>query len=398
MPLNNPSPNFALLSSFNARTWSGVNVFDRGSNNVTLPTFAIGEGIYEDAISFLNGRGSESGFAMSDLLQTSSNFGTNWSITINSSDKVLISCDDSFKVRLKDGDDILGVGSSTYGTAATSFTSPNDWTRGSNLKDSQYEFQNAAGSITFSFDITGKLNVQDLIVAIRERGTTNDVDDVNTSNNLEKLDLNVNTASNYIKWYLNDNGHVECMYFSAIDDVDWVSTTFRDRLGFSGSESPSGTLIKTLTADHPLPGSLFPSRPYQRHHLQTDTITQARRKIGGGYTSNFVGSYIQSILDFDLDALLDEKDLYRHFTNNFVGYIPSGERINFYQGWGDSRRALITSDIDVSQPAYDLLYTSEDNGDQGRIRASIVNNGMISLAYPNRLRRRVPVSMTLEHL
>jgi len=398
MPLNNPSPNFALLSSFNARTWSGVNVFDRGYNNVTLPTFAIGEGIYEDAISFLNGRGSESGFAMSDLLQTSSNFGTNWSITINSSDKVLISCDDSFKVRLKDGDDILGVGSSTYGTAGTSFTSPNDWTRGSNLKDSQYEFQNAAGSTAFSFDITGKLNVQDLIVAIRERGTTSDIDDVNTSNNLEKLDLNVNTASNYIKWYLNDNGHVECMYFSAIDDVAWVSTTFRDRLGFSGSESPSGTLIKTLTADHPLPGSLFPSRPYQRHHLQTDTITQARRKIGGGYTSNFVGSYIQSILDFDLDALLDEKDLYRHFTNNFVGYIPSGERINFYQGWGDSRRALITSEIDVSQPAYDLLYTSEDNGDQGRIRASIVNNGMISLAYPNRLRRRVPVSMTLEHL
>ena len=397
MPLNNPSPNFALLSSFNARTWSGVNVYDRGSNNITLPTFAIGEGIYEDGISFLNGRGSDGGFSTGDLIQAGSAFGTNWTITINSSDKVVISCDDSFKIRFKSGSDDLGVGSSSFGAASTSFTCPNDWTRGSNIKTASYEVVDSSDANSFTFNISSGLNSQDVVVAIRERGTTNDIDDLNSTNCLEVLDITAN-SNDYIKWYVNDQGHVECMYYNTVADITWVSTTFRDRLGFSGSESPSGTTIKTITADHPLPGSLFPSRPYQRHHLQTDTITQARRKIGGGYTSNFVGSYIQSILDFDLDALLDEKDLYRHFTNNFVGYIPSGERINFYQGWGDSRRALITSDIDVSQPAYDLLYTSEDNGDQGRIRASIVNNGMISLAYPNRLRRRVPVSMTLEHL
>ena len=397
MPLNNPSPNFALLSSFNARTWSGVNVYDRGSNNITLPTFAIGEGIYEDGISFLNGRGSDGGFSTGDLIQAGSAFGTNWAVTINSSDKVVISCDDSFKIRFKSGSDDLGVGSSSFGAASTSFTCPNDWTRGSNIKTASYEVVDSSDANSFTFNISSGLNSQDIVVAIRERGTTNDIDDVNSTNCLEALDITAN-SNDYIKWYINDQGHVECMYYNTIADIAWVSTTFRDRLGFSGSESPSGTVIKTITADHPLPGSLFPSRPYQRHHLQTDTITQARRKIGGGYTSNFVGSYIQSILDFDLDALLDEKDLYRHFTNNFVGYIPSGERINFYQGWGDSRRALITSDIDFSQPAYDLLYTSEDNGDQGRIRASVVNNGMISLAYPNRLRRRVPVSMTLEHL
>ena len=397
MPLNNPSPNFALLSSFNARTWSDVNVYDRGSNNITLPTFAIGEGIYEDGVSFLNGRGSDGGFSTGDLIQAGSAFGTNWSVTINSSDKVVISCDDSFKIRFKSGSDDLGVGSSSFGAASTSFTCPNDWTRGSNIKTASYEIVDSSDANSFTFNISSGLNSQDIVVAIRERGTTNDIDDVNSTNCLEALDITAN-SNDYIKWYINDQGHVECMYYNTVADITWVSTTFRDRLGFSGSETTSGTVIKTITADHPLPGSLFPSRPYQRHHLQTDTITQARRKIGGGYTSNFVGSYIQSILDFDLDALLDEKDLYRHFTNNFVGYIPSGERINFYQGWGDSRRALITSDIDVSQPAYDLLYTSEDNGDQGRIRASVVNNGMISLAYPNRLRRRVPVSMTLEHL
>ena len=399
MPLNNPSPNFALLSSFNARTWSNSNVFQRGSNNITMPTFGTGEGIYDDAISFLNGRGSESGIALSDLLNASSLFGTNWSVTINSSDKVVITCDNQFKIKFSSGVDVLGVGSSTFSAAATSFTCPNDWTRGNALQNSTYAFVDSSDSNLFSFAIQGGLNAQDLIVAIRERGTVNDVDDVNSANCLEKLDLNANTSiTSYIKWYLNDDGHVECMYSNSASDITWLSNTFRDRLGFSGNETASGTTVKTLTADYPLPGTLYPSRPYQDHHMQTQTVSQARRKIGGGYASNFIGSYVQSVLLFDLDALLDTTDLYRHFTNNFIEYIGNGERITFYQNVGDSRRSLITSGINDSQPAYDLLYTSEDNGNTGRIRCSLVDANTINLVYPNRLKRRVPVSLVLEHL
>ena len=397
MPLNNPSPNFALLSSFNARTWSNVNIFDRGSNNITLPTFATGEGVFEDVISFLNGRGSDSGFSITDLLNAGSAFGSNWSVSINANDKVLISCDDQFAVRLLSGVDVLGVGSSSFSSAATSFTCPNDWIRGSVINSGTYQFVDSTSSNFFSFALQGGLNAQDLIVAIRERGTTNDIDDVNTTNCLEALDITANT-NDYIKWYINDSGHVECMYFGTVSDITWVSTTFRDRLGFSGNESPSGSTIKTLTADYPGPGSLYPSRPYQDHHMQTQNVADSRRKIGGGYVSNFIGSYVQSILLFDLDALLDEKDLYRHFTNQFIQYVPPGERINFYQNVGDSRRSLITSGVTANQSAYDLLYTSEDNGNTGRIRASVINTDSINLAYPNRLKRRVPVSFTMEHL
>ena len=397
MSLNNPSPNFALLSSFNARTWSGSTVFSRGSNNITLPTFGTGEGIFDDAISFLNGRGSESGFAVSDLLQSTSLFGTNWTVTINANDKILITCDNSFRVRFKSGSDVLGVGSSSYAGAATSFTCPNDWTRGNDTSDSEYEFQDSSGANTFSFDITGNLKVQDLIVAIRERGTTSDIDDLHSTDCLEKLDISAN-SSNLIKWYLNDSGHVECMYSNSVSDVTWVNTTFRDRLGFSGNETPTGTSFKTFTADYPLPGTLFPSRPYQDHHMTTQTVTQSRRKIGGGYASNFVGSYVQSILLFDLDALLDQKDLYRHFTNNFISFIGDGERIAFYQNVGDSRRSLITSGVTASQAAFSLLFTSEDNGNTGRIRCSLLDANSINLAYPNRLKRRVPVTLGMEHL
>jgi len=398
MPLNNPSPNFALLSSFNARSWSGVNVFDRGLNNISLPSFEIGEGIYEDGISFLNGRGSHSGFSIQDILNTQgAAISTAWTVEIDSNDKIKITADNLFKIRLQSGTDVLGVGSSTFGLDDTFFICPNDWIRGNEIKTAQYEVTDASSVVSFNFIITNNLNVQDLSVAIRKRGTTNDIDDINSTNCLEHLDITGSSNSN-IKWYLNENGHVECMYTNSINDITWVNTSFRDRLGFNGNEIPSGTSIRTLTATYPFPGSLFPSRPYQNHFLSTDTLTQSRRKIGGGYTSNFVGSYIQSNLEFDLDALLDEKDLYRHFTNHFIQYIPSGERINFYQGWGDSRRALITAGVNLEQPAYDLLYTSEENGNYGRIRASVLDNGQISLMYPNRLKRRVPVSLRMEHL
>jgi hypothetical protein len=49
------------------------------------------------------------------------------------------------------------------------------------------------------------------------------------------------------------------------------------------------------------------------------------------------------------------------------------------------------------QEAYDLLYTSEDNGEFGRIRASLLT-AEYDLVYPSRLQRRVPVSMEIEHL
>ena len=59
---------------------------------------------------------------------------------------------------------------------------------------------------------------------------------------------------------------------------------------------------------------------------------------------------------------------------------------------------LPLKEITADQTAYSLLYTSEDNGNTGRIRASMVDGTNINLAYPNRLKRRVPVTLTMEHL
>jgi hypothetical protein len=103
------------------------------------------------------------------------------------------------------------------------------------------------------------------------------------------------------------------------------------------------------------------------------------------------------VLRFDLDALLDSRDDYRHFANKWLKLCSEGERVNFYQSWGDSRRALITADVNADQPAYDDLYTSEDNGELGRVRGTLLS-AQFDLTYPSRLKRRVPVNMEIEHL
>ena len=61
MPLNNPAPRFGLLTAYDMRDHSGQEIFTRsGGSAVSLPTFSSGQGVYEDAIFFLNGRAADS--------------------------------------------------------------------------------------------------------------------------------------------------------------------------------------------------------------------------------------------------------------------------------------------------------------------------------------------------
>jgi hypothetical protein len=399
MPRNNPAPQFALLTSYDMRAFSGLEVFTRsGGSNVDLPTFASGEGVYEDALFFLNGRSSGiSVYASGDLSTTSASFGSVWDVSINSSDKIIIQGTESFTIQSTGTDDPLGFGSSVVSSVLVDgwyiATAPNDWVRG--LLDLTNVEYTIVGSSTFTFP-SSLLHHQDVTVWLRGREVVDDADVFGLSS-LEALDITAQSSSE-ISWSITDEGYTECHYLTSLGDITWTNTTIRNLLGFTGDETPSTTgSYSLLTSTHKNAGVLLPSRPYQQHHLRVNNVSQQRRKIGGGYTSNFIGSYVTSSLDFDLDALLDQVDDYRHFTERWLPLCSGGERVNFYQGWGDSRRALRTDQINTTQPAYDLLYTSEDNGSDGRVRASMLTTDF-DLRYPGRLRRRVPVNMEMEHL
>ena len=402
MPFENTAPQFGLLSAFDARAYSGVELFSRsGGSAVSMQTFTQGLGVYEDLLFFLNARVSHQDLAATGQISTTANFGTSWKVTLNEDDKVVVTSDVDFTLDTLGTVDALGFGSSQLNATLSGsnyiVTAPNNWTRGSiNLGDVSYRVREVGGSGDFNFPAIN-VYMQDVSVFLRDRQTTSD-DDVFSETDLNKLDT-LAQSNNNISWFLDDNGRVNCSYLTSIGDITWSSSAFRDLLGFTGDETATiySTSYSLLTATHKPVGVLIPSRPYQSHHLRVQNESQSRRLIGGGYVSNFIGSYVTSILSFDLDALLDQTDDYRHFTDRWMPYCSAGERINIYLGWGDSRRALLTAQITADQPAYDLLYTSEDNGEYGRVRGSLTIN-TLDLSYPTRLKRRVPVTIEVEHL
>jgi hypothetical protein len=400
MPLNNPAPQFALLSAFDLRGLSGAEAFTRSSTAVNLPTYASSD-IYEDVLFFLNNRESESAIYGTGQLRADKTFGdaAQWSITLNASDKVKITGELPFTVNSTGSTDPLGIGSSTVGSVLVGSvyvaTAPNDWTRGMiALDDCSYTISEIGGSSgTFAFP-QDKPDLQDVTTFLRN--SESDSDDF-TISSLTALD-NSAMSTTTISWTITDDGFTQCYYPTSAGDIVWTSTSLRDLLGFTGNESPvTDGSFERLISTHKNAAVLIPSRPYQSLHLRVENMGQSRRKIGGGYVSNSIGSYVISDLRFDLDALLDESDDYKHFSNRFLPLVAPGERISFYQGWGDSRRSLRTAQVVGSQAAYDLLFTSEDNGDQGRIRGSLLTSDF-DLSYPTRLRRRVPVSLEIEHL
>tara|TARA_R100000951_G_C2649162_1_gene183743 strand:+ start:18 stop:1232 length:1215 start_codon:yes stop_codon:yes gene_type:complete len=401
----NPAPNFGLLasnidfSSYNAKP------FSRGATAVT-DTWTSS---YEDMISFLNGRGMASGKDLAANLLASSNFGTAWYIDIDENDKIEISSDVAFKIKynssttLDNPSNVLGYGSGFTNSGGASSLGPKlansiaataEWERGM-VKDFSYRIvQTSGGSAEFFFNFSGR--AQDVVIAIRSRGNA-DIDDT-ASATLEGADVSANGGGD-TRWMIDDSGYVVNTSIG-LTAITWNANALelRNFLGFTGSESSTTENGYTiLKATHPCTSVLVPSRPYQNNHLKVDNVSQSRRKIGGGYASNFIGSYISSELGFDLDARLDEIDLYRHFTDRFISYVSEGERINFYQVWGDSRRALITADVNNLQVAHNLIYTSSRNGYEGRIRGSMITKAF-DLIYPTRLRRRVPVRVRIEHL
>jgi len=399
MPLNQVAPDFALLSSLDMRTYSATTIFTRGSTTVSMPTFSAGEGVYEDLLFFLNGRYSSDTLNADAQLADYADFGTGWTMAINSDDKITIQSDTEFDIISQGTLDFLGFGSSTVASSLVGSvyvaTAPNDWTRGLiDLTQVNYRITETGGSGGFNIPAI-KQDLQDVTVWLRS-STTSDSDSFGLSS-LESLD-NTALSSETITWTLTDEGFVQCHYTNTQGDISWNSTEIRDLLGFTGDEDPVVDGAESrLTASKHSKTVLFPTRPIQSQHSNVENVAQFRRFIGGGYASNFVGSYVTTLLNFDLDAQLDSKDDYRHFANQFARFISPGERINFYQCWGDSRRSLRDDQITSSQSAYDLLFTSEVNGERGRLRASCLTPSF-DLNYPVRLHRRVPVTLELEHL
>ena len=404
MPSSDSAPNFALMTAVDLRDLSGETLYQRSTTNINI---TMASTIYADMIDFLNGYSASQTIADTiDHYLTAAGSGTagTWSATINADDKVVISnTDRSFDFQQKTGTDYFGFGTATISSTlvggAHQVVASNDWIRG-----------RVAGPFEFNIDPDSEADVdvtidgeyQDLRVALRDAGSVGDVDDANGTNNLSARDTSIMGLSglNSIRWLIDEEGYAVVSYPTAVTDLTWSSTALRNLLGFTGDETSTtviGSSYERLKATYPCATVLIPTRPVERHQLSVETMATRRRRLGGSMVSNKLGTYTRSRVDFFLDAAADERDLYQHFVERFAPYTGPGQALTYYGEWGDSRRHAAPMSVSGSTYVvgnYGPLYSIQD--ERGRYIGRLMENSF-DLNYPTRIRRRVPLSVTIEH-
>lgn len=375
MPDTRRSPRFALASAFDARPWSGVDLFERGEDDpVAMPAFTISQGVYLDVLHFLNGYGSEVAFD-ADLASLG-----DVSITLTADDRIRIVNDNlAGKVTL-----LASADNAWWGLPVDGFeiehdggtlTGSQEWRRGLvwNGHDTtpprlSFTAEGAAGTY---YAPPASAIMQSVVTGLREHGEVGGVDDT-TDTFLETLDndTNDNLMRGY-RWFITDDGHVGWCGASpaAGAGITWLNLDFMRRLGFTGLESvredEDGFFY--AIADNPCPGFLTPTRPLARQTAIQDEESSTLRLTDGSYASSWIGSYLGYEIEWILDGPDGAVDLHRHWLDMRRLYLHAGEPLTLYQSWGDPRRALHPSAVDSEQPAYDLSYTSERSGYRGRV-------------------------------
>jgi hypothetical protein len=399
MPRNEPAPRFALLSSFDSRPFSGVLFTRKNSSNVITNVSLPEENqvVFEDVIQFLNGKGMGSRYTYAEAVKQIFT-GESWTLGISEDDTLYFDRNNGLTIDVNantPGTELFGAINATYSDGSIEF--PYDWARGQGIisNDQTILFSGVFPKIAPFPHLRAYQDVRCLVTTRTGNGSLC----------LEQVEDDIFTPTQkapITQWLLNTEGHIVQVINTFLNpyaaSFSWVDEDFRDRLGFSGTESwqSLGSNYYSLTADYPVPGVLIPTRPYESHHLKFERPVSKKRKIGGGYTSNFVGNYITSVLSFRLDALFDQKDEYQHFVDSCGKYFYEGASISFYQDWGDTRLSLKSHQVNAGQPAYDNYYTSESNGMYGVIKGTLTVLGG-DMAYETGLKRRVAVTMEIEH-
>ncbi len=385
-------PPIALMGPFDARTWSGATVFTVAAAPVALPTYGTGEGYFDDVLQFLNSYGSRGVAAslqhLGGLIDDAWTGGANaFTVTISAADRVVLTSDTiDFAITASTNLSQLGFTSSTYaavgGGAPFIRTAETDWTRGV-LQPMSITIDPAGAGAAYTVITRHVQSVPTLIRSAAE----GDADGVSAAATgcLERhiqddLTLPPYRAGLTDSTFAEGPGRVFISYAAAAAPAPaWSSATFAARLGFRGDEAEqsSGT-TGWVVATYPCPGVLVSQRglagPIVPIPFEEGSTA---RQTNGVIASNKVGDFWKYEIAIEVPGpaysgapVATGEDLEKHLVHKVLKYMPRGEPLTLYQQWGDPRRRLITSDVTStgSTVAYSTLYTSERNGDIGRLR------------------------------
>lgn len=400
------APRGALAASFDARQWAGVVLYTRNAGAISV-SGPSDWGVYGDILDLLTGRGSGAPPAV-DTVNLSNRAAAATATTVAAS----ITADDRVSLLFTGATSVTlaaGAGNALWGYDAAGQVSTSDglgnqlliatstWTRGNQTLTALGLTRGASSGDAPKAGITA----HSLLDSLRSWGSA-DADDLNPTGNLSALDFAAGTDE--VRWGVTADGHVFCSRVaSGFSDVTWVSTSFRDALGFTGLEA--GVTVgsyTTTTATYPCPGLITPSRPFDR-------VTRGSAWVGGASLASNGGAYSTTVLDrlpyaaeWYLDGPADRIDRQDHYLRAVLPAMPPGARVTLYQDWGDYRRAVRTAD--TSNPAvaprvapYSTLYTSQQDGAYGRLlcRRDPGDASVFDARWPDRILRRLPVTTRL---
>lgn len=417
MPGQHPAPPIAIATEVDARAYSAAALFSRGATGIVMPTYDAGEGLYEDILSFLNGRGSQWATLATDARDLQSEMRAGWADSgaptstdlycfIDFDDKIVIEhrtqpTATAFTVVNEGSPEFFGFASAGQSSGAYTASNgdvyqrikaPDNWTRG--VVQSKLIKINPDGVPPGFFVPSYWCWAQDVVTLLRGSGGLgdgNDVDDmhgragsakVGLFDSLETMDnAATDVTQRRIRWGVNAAGRVWVAWptgaaWSRISS--WSSIPIMQALGFDGTEAQLtlGSVAYQL-ATNPCRYLLCPTRPAQliapMHGGKTNAVRLQNKEVH----ANTVLSWDAWRLVFRGGGPASPTDEHVHWVRHVLPKIRAGSRMTIYQQWGDPRRALRpdaahgTTNANGTywtQPAYDSLYTSESAGYRGRIR------------------------------
>lgn len=392
MPRNAAYTRTAVSAQFDARGWSATAIFSVTGSPRTLPTYSgVGDGIYDDMILFLNGRGCQSGHTMADQILASWPVGgTTLECYIGDDDKLVFKSSINFSITSSSTDlELFGINPSGQATGGISggfyyLYADNDWQRGNVPHDSHLQFIASSTLFNVYFPMYQDVPTACPVTAI--------------SGTLESL----SPDSGQRHWGINENGIVWWSHISSTAPLSWSDLDFMRYLGFTGDEAVvAGTSGSYSYALGLCRGYACPYRPFVFNNVSIEEEASAKRLDSGQWVGVHRGTYQMRSLRFYLDGPMDAcitvtkqvYDMHQHWLRFCMNVLSFGMPVTIYMDVGDTRLTGYTAEGDE----YSTTVTVEENGYRGRLEGYIVNNdGMSAIVWTKRMRRRAPVTLVMQ--
>lgn len=364
MPRRVWAPHFALGMSVDLGALAGVALLNRGGASVS-----VSQRYHQDPISFATGRCSPSGRSLGEELDDAG-----YSLALRRDDLLAITGAEEFEIQAAAtnaqlGFDPAGQASVPDGLGQHVIVAARDWKLGP--CDARLTIIDGGGA----FVVPGAFYRANSVIDLLRRADLDD-DDVDDSvvGSLQARDNAVyDEAFKRIRYGWTLDGRLFSAWPAALDlpAPTITSAAFRTLVGVDGTEQRQtiGSL-HVWEAARPARWLLCPSSPAAR--IVAGHIVQ----VAGGQTRGGVTVLNEQmrVLTRRIEWYVDGPGAVTPLHDHTDWWLRNARDFVLYHAWGEPRRAIPTAECDAvegtTRAPYDLVYTSEANGERGRIRLS----------------------------